>query len=57
MKTKGEIEDLKSVKKKEEEKEKKKQTSKKGLIIKMVKIYLGLSLLLLWAVCGQFIFG
>ena len=29
MKTKGEIEDLKSVKKKEEEKEKKKQTSKK----------------------------
>ena len=44
--------------KKEEEKEKKKkQTSKKGMIIKMVKIYLGLSLLLLWAVCGQFIFG
>ena len=26
-------------------------------IIKIVKIYLGLSLVLLWAVWGQFIFG
>ena len=28
----------------------------KGMIIKIVKIYLGLSLVLLWAVWGQFIF-
>ena len=27
------------------------------MIVKMVKIYLGLSLVLLWAVWGQFIFG
>ena len=27
------------------------------MIIKIVKIYLGLSLVLLWAVWGQFIFG
>ena len=27
------------------------------MIIKIVKIYLGLSLVLLWAVLGQFIFG
>ena len=39
------------------EKEKKKQTNKhKRMIGKIVKIYLGLSLLLLWAVWGQFIF-
>ena len=37
------------------EKEKKKQ--KKRMIVKIVKIYLGLSLVLLWAVWGQFIFG
>ena len=29
---------------------------KKRMIIKIVKIYLGLSLVLLWAVWGQFIF-
>ena len=27
------------------------------MIVKIVKIYLGLSLVLLWAVWGQFIFG
>ena len=50
MKIKGVIEDLKikKVKKKEE---------KKRMIVKIVKIYLGLSLVLLWAVWGQFIFG
>ena len=30
---------------------------KKRMIIKIVKIYLGLSLVVLWAVWGQFIFG
>ena len=30
---------------------------KKRMIVKIVKIYLGLSLELLWAVWGQFIFG
>ena len=30
---------------------------KKRMIIKIVKIYLGLSLVLLWAVWSQFIFG
>ena len=29
----------------------------KRIIIQIVKIYLGLSLVLLWAVWGQFIFG
>ena len=42
MKIKGVIEDLKIQKK---------------MIVKIVKIYLGLSLVLLWAVWGQFIFG
>ena len=42
MKIKGVIEDLKL---------------KKIMIIKVVKIYLVLSLVLLWAVWGQFIFG
>ena len=42
MKIKGLIEDLK--------------VKKKRMIIKIVKIYLGLSLVL-WAVWGQFIFG
>ena len=48
MKIKGVIEDLKikKVKKKEE---------KKRMIVKIVKIYLGLSLVLWWAVWGQFI--
>ena len=36
------------------EKEKKKQ--KKRMIVKIVKIYLGLTQVLLWAVWGQFIF-
>ena len=40
IKIKGVIEDLK----------------KKRMIVKIVKIYLGLSLVLLWAVWGQFIF-
>ena len=35
---------------------KKKQHPKKRMIVKMVKIYLGLSLVVLWAVWGQFIF-
>ena len=52
MKIKGVIEDLKFKKLKKEEKIKKKR-----MIVKIVKIYLGLSLGLLWAVWGQFIFG
>ena len=48
MKTKGVIEDLKIFLK---------VRKKKRMIIKIVKIYLGLSLVLLWAVWGQFIFG
>ena len=47
MKIKGVIEDLKILKIKE----------KKKRIVKIVKIYLGLSLVLLWAAWGQFIFG
>ena len=46
MKIKGVIEDLKI-----------KKFLKKRMIIKIVKIYLALSLVLLWAVWGQFIFG
>ena len=46
MKIKGVIEDFKILK-----------SLKKRMIIKIVKIYLGLSLVLLWAVWGQFIFG
>ena len=51
MKIKGVIEDLKflNVRKKEEK-------EKKRMIVKIVKIYLGLSLILR-AVWGQFIFG
>ena len=45
MKIKGVIEDLKFLK-----------IKKKRMIVKIVKIYLGLSLVLLWAVWGQFIF-
>ena len=44
MKIKGVIEDLKIKK-------------KKRMIVKIVKIYLGLSLVLLWVLWGQFIFG
>ena len=44
MKIKGVIEDLKIKK-------------KILMIVKIVKIYLGLSLVLLWAVWGQFIFS
>ena len=29
---------------------------KEGMIVKIVKIYLGLSLVVVWAVWGQFIF-
>ena len=46
MKIKGVIEDLKNFLK-----------IRKRMIVKIVKIYLGLSLVLLWAVWGQFIFG
>ena len=45
MKIKGVIEDLKLKK------------FKKRMIIKIIKIYLGLSLVLLWVLWGQFIFG
>ena len=48
MKIKVVIEDLKL---------KIKEKRKKRMIIKILKIYLGLSLVLLWAVWGQFIFG
>ena len=51
MNIKGVIEDLKKVKK---EKKRRRRRKKKRMI---VKIYLGLSLVLLWAVWGQFIFG
>ena len=47
MKIKRVIEDLKLKKKKRKER----------MIIKIVKIYLGLSLVLLWAVLDQFIFS
>ena len=50
MKIKGVIEDLKI-------KTFKKMEKIKRMIIKIVKIYLGLSLMLLWAVWGQFIVG
>ena len=46
MKIKGVIENLKIKKVKE----------KKRMIVKIVKIYLGLSLVLLWAMWGQLIF-
>ena len=65
MKIKGVIEDLKIKKclKKRKRKEKtitqqhQQQQQQKGMIVKIVTIYLGLSLVLLWAVWGQFIFG
>ena len=49
MKIKGVIEDLKFFKKL-------KKRKKKRMIVKIVKMYLGLSLVVLWAVWGQFIF-
>ena len=49
MKIKGVIEDLKFLKKLKNKKER--------MIIKIVKIYIGLSLMLLWVLWGQFIFG
>ena len=49
MKIKGIIEDLKFFKKLKRKKER--------MIIKIVKIYLGLSLVLLWVLWVQFIFG
>ena len=48
MKIKGVIEDLKIKRKLKKRKKKKKRM--------IVKIYLGLSLVLLWALWGQFIF-
>ena len=52
MKIKGVIEDLKIQKKKKLRKRKEKK-----VIVKIVKIYLGLSLVLLWVLWGQFIFS
>ena len=49
MKIKGVIEDLKIFFKLKKKKER--------MIVKIVKIYLGLSLVLLWVIWGQFIFG
>ena len=54
MKIKGVIEDLNFFFKLKKRKEKEKK--KKRMMVKIVKIYLGLSLVL-WAVWGQFIFG
>ena len=51
MKIKWVIEDLKILKKVN-----KKEKEKKRMIVKIVKIHLGLSLVVLWAVWGQFIF-
>ena len=48
MKIKGVIEDLKMLKK---------IKKKERLIVKIVKIYLGLSLVVVWVLWGQFIFG
>ena len=56
MKIKGEIEDLK-IKKNVKKRRKRKAEKKKRMTVKIVKIYPGLSLVLLWAVWGQFIFG
>ena len=49
MKIKGVIEDLKFFKKFKKKKER--------MIVKIVKIYLGLYLEVLWVLWGQFIFG
>ena len=42
---------------KKRRKRKEETNKQKKMIIKIVKMYLGLSLVLLWAVWGQFIFG
>jgi len=42
---------------KKKRKKRKEEEKNKRMIIKIVKIYLGLSLVVLWAVWGQFIFG
>ena len=48
---------IKKMLKLKKEKEKKKKTKqKKRMIVKIVKVYLGLSLVLLWEVWGHFIF-
>ena len=44
------------LKKRRKRKEKTNKQTKR-MIIKLVKVYLGLSLVLLWAMWGQFIFG
>ena len=49
MKIKGIIEEFKIFKKLKKKKER--------MIVKIVKIYLGLSPVLLWVLWGQFIFG
>jgi hypothetical protein len=56
MKIKGEIEDLK-FKKCFKKRRKLKEGKNKRMMVKTVKVYLGLSLVLLWGVWGQFIFG
>ena len=56
MKIKGVIEDLNFFKKDLKKRKKKRRRKKKIMIVKIVKIYLGLSLVL-WALWGQFIFG
>ena len=56
MKIKGVIEDLKIFFKVKKKKRRKKKKEKKRMIVKIVKLYLGLSLVLLWAVWGHFIF-
>ena len=50
MKIKGAIEDFRIF-------FKLKKKKKERMIVKIVKIYLGLSLVLLWVLWGQFIFG
>ena len=55
MKIKGVIEHLKFLKRLK--KKKKKKRKEKRMIVKIIKIYLGLSLVLLWAMWSQFIFG
>ena len=57
MKIKGVIEDLKIEKMLKEGKRKEEKTNKqKRMMVKIVKIYLRFSLVVLWAVWGQFIF-
>ena len=57
MKIKGVIEDLKLKKSLKKRQKKKEEEERKKNDHKKVKIYLGLSLVLLWAVWGRFIFG